>query len=376
MNAQPGVSLTVTTGENRIMAKKSKDDTLLAHLAWMLSSRHEDVAVEALGYILKSASARRVLEDLMKVGGADSGEIVSVQTQVGGEEGTRPDLVGFDRNSVECLIIEAKFWAGLTANQPNAYLKRLLSDKALLFVAPVSRIETLWAELRRRAGEYGSIGNFTHTTEFKSASVDREECGRKHLMLISWQDLLDQLQNDRDCDMNDEIMQLKGFINRTDESGFPPLGPEELALDIPRRLNGLRKLVDDATVRAVEHGDRTRITARNVGYGRYLRIAGTGTWFGIDTDRWARGSYPDTPLWLIFEQWTEDNSVPLSRTREALRSLMHKDPGECIDEDSAVLVPIPLPTEVEYDMVLEAVVERIRTVAELILNNASGEISR
>lgn len=368
-----------TTEGDWIVAKKTNDDTLLAHLAWMLSSRHEDVAVEALGYILKSASARRVLQDLVKVGGSNSGEIGNVQTQVGGEEGTRPDLVGFDQNSDECLIIEAKFWAGLTSNQPNAYLKRLPPGKALLFVAPVSRIETLWSELRHRASAYGSIGDATSNTEFKSTSVSRENCGPKHLMLISWQELLDQLQNAHDSDMNDEIVQLKGFVNRIDESGFPPLGSEELAPKIPRRLNGLIQLVEDVTIRSVEDGcvdtDGLGKAASGGNYGRYIRIAKSGTWFGIDINRWARGSYPDTPLWLSFTQWSDGDSIPIEQTREALKPLLQKDPPECFEEGSAVLVPIPLRTEVEYELVLDAVVSRIRAIAEMIRSGASGDIS-
>ena len=366
------------------MAKKTNDDTLLAHLAWMLSSRREDVAVEALGYILKSASARRAMEGLARGGGADAGEIVSVLTQVGGDEGTRPDLVGYDRRGNESLFIEAKFWAGLTEKQPNAYLKRLEAaegdiDKTLLFVAPGSRVETLWAELRHRAGVEWPVRILISTT-FKSARIGGEESDRKLLMLTSWSDLLNNLENAGDSDMLDEIRQLKGFINRMDECGFPPLGPEELAPAFPRRLNGLRQLVDDAAARSVEDGcasiDGLRITPRYRGYGRYIRIAGTGTWFGIDSGRWARGDYPDTPLWLYFEQWTESKAVPIDRTREALRPMMQQDPPECIDEGSAVLVPIPLPTGVEHDTVLDVVAKRIRAVAELIRNNTGGEISR
>ena len=355
---------------DRIVTIKTNDDSLLAHLAWMLSSRHEDVAVEALGYILKSATARKVLEYLVKSGGTNTGEISSVRTQVGGEDGTRPDLVGFDENSNECLIIEAKFWAGLTGNQPTADLKRLPSEKALLFVVPVSRIETLWAELRHLAGIYGSISIFMSSTEFKSATVSRADFGTKYLMLISWQDLLNHLENADDLDMIDEIRQLQGFVNRIDESGFPPLRIEELGPEFPRRLRGLRQLVNDATNRSVErqYADIAglRITPRYRGYGRYLRIAGAGVWFGVDSVRWAKGSYPDTPIWLIFEQWKADSSIRLDQTRKALESLEHSDPKECYGEVVEVVVPIPLPVGIDYESVLESVVGRIKRIAELI----------
>ena len=40
--------------------------TLLAHLAGKLSSRHEDIAVEALGYILKSEAARNAAVKMLE----------------------------------------------------------------------------------------------------------------------------------------------------------------------------------------------------------------------------------------------------------------------------------------------------------------------
>ena len=53
------------------------------------------------------------------------------------------------------MLIEAKFRAGLTDNQPMAYLKRLPANtpSALLFVAPAARLTTLWNELRRIAAK-------------------------------------------------------------------------------------------------------------------------------------------------------------------------------------------------------------------------------
>ena len=63
------------------MTETSEPDTLLAHLARKLSDRHEDIAVEALGYIFQSSPARRVLEEMLRGGGADVGSIEEVQTQ-------------------------------------------------------------------------------------------------------------------------------------------------------------------------------------------------------------------------------------------------------------------------------------------------------
>ena len=132
--------------------------TLLEALATgaAFRGRTEDIAVEALGHILStSEAARAALPDVVDTGGAPVGAIDRVRTQVTGEEGARPDLVGFDESGQERVLIEAKFGAGLTENQPVAYLKRLPDGQpsALLFVVPSARVESLWAELRRRVSE-------------------------------------------------------------------------------------------------------------------------------------------------------------------------------------------------------------------------------
>lgn len=133
--------------------------TLLAKLAPMFAVQTENVAVEALGHILSgSEPARRALSDVVRAGGAEVGRIVRVHTQATGEERARPDLAGFDGRGDERVLIEAKFWAGLTANQPMSYLERLPDQQpsALLFVAPAARVESLWAELRRHVSESAS----------------------------------------------------------------------------------------------------------------------------------------------------------------------------------------------------------------------------
>ena len=346
------------------MEHKTEGDTLLAHIAWKLSSRHEDIAVEALGYILKSEPLLRVMEELLKDGGADVGTIARVQTQVSGEGETRPDLVALDGQGEECVLIEAKFWAGLTANQPKAYLDRLAPGKALLFVAPESRLETLWPEVRRRGGADHLLPILDRVT-LKSAATDEG----KHLMMVSWAHLLDCLEGAADSASRNEIQQLRGLAHRVDdESGFPPLRPEELAPEIPRRLRSLRRLVDDATERAVAQGyadiSGQRVTPMPNGYGRYLLLRGGGAWFGIDSDLWS--SYLETPLWLRFSDWGERNRTPWTKTRTALLRLMREDPPECFENAGEMLVPIALRTGVEYDAVLDAVVERLREIADLI----------
>ena len=169
--------------------------TLLARLALKLARHPENIAVEALGHILStSPAAVRALEDMLRTGGAEVGKIAQVQTQDSDEEGGIPDLVGRDADGTKRMLIEAKFWAGLTKRQPVKYLEHLLKQdqpSVLLFVAPAKRFESLWNELCRlvKAESLKLVSGRTEETNLRSTVVD-SKC---HLMLISWATLLDRM---------------------------------------------------------------------------------------------------------------------------------------------------------------------------------------
>ena len=210
----------------------STETTLFAHITPRLTDRIEDVAVEALGYILsQSPAARNALTDTLKAGGIEVGSIDSVQTQVIGEEGEIPDLVCFDENRAKRVLIEAKFWAGLTQNQPNQYLKRLPQDTpaALLFVAPAARLETLWPELRKRAEQEHELTVESETGDLRVAAVAG---GERRLLLTSWAALLDRMATrsgaNADRAAEADIRQLRGLTARMDADAFLPWRSEDL----------------------------------------------------------------------------------------------------------------------------------------------------
>ena len=213
-------------------------------------------------------------------GGIEVGSIGSVQTQVIGEEGERPDLVGFDDDGAERVLIEAKFWAGLTQNQPNHYLERLPQDRpaALLFVAPAARLETLWPELCRRAKiEYGKTADYSELGALRSAVVD----GKCRLLLASWAALLDlmatQANNAEDRTAEADISQLRGLTARMDADAFLPWRSEDLGPEFARRTLGVAQLVDDATNR--------------------LRSAGVVSLGGLRIHAIEEGLWPVHPPW-------------------------------------------------------------------------------
>ncbi len=136
-----------------------QNDSLFGHLASRLSSHPENIATEALNYVLnRSTVARRAFAQYAAQSGADMPETLHFRTQEAGGDGAIPDLVGLDGEGRQVLLVEAKFWAGLTDNQPVAYLERLpaSSDGLLLFVAPATRFPTLWPEPFQRCRDAGS----------------------------------------------------------------------------------------------------------------------------------------------------------------------------------------------------------------------------
>ena len=211
-------------------------------------------------------------------------------------KGEIPDLSSYDEDGIKRVLIEAKFWAELTKNQPNQYLKQLQADRkgraaALLFVAPRARLETLWPELRRLAEEKKPKFMLTDTFEtgdLRSASIAD---GKLRLLLTSWAALLGRMEAQA-CTAGDttaeaDIKQLRGLTDRMDGDAYLPLKQEDLKSELPSHMLDLAQLVDDATRHAIKNcwanTEGARATPQRRGYGRYVSIGGVGTWFGIHT---------------------------------------------------------------------------------------------
>ena len=329
----------------------------------------EDIATEVLGYILsKSAAARNALSATLRVGGANVGQLTSVNTQVTGNEGARPDLVGCDEEGSERVLIEAKFWAGLTDNQPNTYLNRLPNDgkpAVLLFVAPEARLETLWPEVLRKQ-QVGRLGIDVETADIKSAILDGSE---RRMLLTSWRRLLCRMSSgarvDGDSAAERDILQLNALCEREDSEAFLPLRSEEFGPGFPRRMINLKKLIDDSTQRGrvANFVNTTNLGVQSqwYGYGGYMRIGNSKfrkqvdryavAWFGVHYYLWA--NHRETPLWLVFE---DTGTISTDEVRQRTGMMV----------DNLDSIPIYLPTGVEYDAVLDAVVERLREIATLL----------
>lgn len=132
---------------------------LLAHIAKkFVPSQHENIASESLAYVLRrSSSSRAALIHLLRSLGARLPEDLTFRTQAHGTDEAIPDIAGEDVRGIQTVILEAKFWAGLTESQPVGYIQRLRDQggTTLVVIAPSQRAELLWTELTRRCAAAG-----------------------------------------------------------------------------------------------------------------------------------------------------------------------------------------------------------------------------
>ena len=364
----------------------TNDAKMLAVLAYKFTNKTETLATEALGYNLsqspQAAVARGALQAVMEGGGVNIGQIARVSTEVPikvkGKE-ARVDLIGFGEGNSKRALIEVKFWAGLTENQPNVYLQELLKNanhepSALLFVAPVLRQETLWPELLRLAGAGGfSLTNVTSAAGVRSAAVND---GPHRLMLTSWLYLLEKLSA-ATGDPEKEIRQLQGLCAQQDKAAFLPLRAGEIGPDFSKRALDIyylfRAAINRVHTAGIADGKGLGVSRLEANYGRFTRLGDHDVvgdvWIGI---HYGFGTlHRETPFWVMLG-YASNAKIDEIRKRLSERG----DGLDYIDTEYAKwpvsLVPIHLPAGVEYDHVLDSVVDQIRNIGDILAAPAPG----
>lgn len=333
--------------------------SVLAFLATKFATHPENLATEALNFVIAtSPCARHALLDLCHQLGHRSMDDLAFSTQSANDNGSRPDLVGRAKDGSISVVIEAKFWAGLTVHQPKAYLDALPADGLLLFVAPAARTDTLWPELLRRAG-CGTVVCLPSSANNHSVRI-----GQRTLALISWRALLAHLHNA--CSMANEaitadIGQLQALCDKMDTEAFLPLRSEDLTSNLGRRVNEFCDLADRITDRLVAHrvvsvkGQRT--TGGKGWYGRYMRFRGHGALLHFDARTWSKRG--QSPLWLaVYGRAFTPCTVEPDCLRE--RDIpYHISSGHC-------MVPVALLEGAERDAVIDYAQLQIQRVIDAV----------
>ncbi len=352
---------------------------LLARLVPDLTSQVENVGTEALAHVLaESPVALRAFVRHLRELGLVVSDALSIQTQVGGEDGAIPDMVGFDEDGATSVIIEVKFWAGLTPNQPVTYLRRLPAGRhsGLVFLVPRSREVTIWPEILRRCAEETDFELAQDATYANERTVDVGQ-GRK-IAVTSWEAVLDKISDslagDDDRAISGDVAQLISLCGRLNAEAFLPFRVGELGPESPRRLLQLVQLVDNLAERLLAEKladkDGFKATPQRTGYGHYLHLGDWGASLHMDYRKWA--TLRETPLWLtIYARRSHDwNGVEAQRDQNVLLAAgipsIVKDPGE---RPTRLVVPLAIREGVEYHDVLADLVTQVRAIHDRLPGN-------
>jgi hypothetical protein len=345
--------------------------TLLSHLYSKIEGSPEDLATESLIYILNnSIEAKDTFTNYIYslVNLPKAKDKIYYKTQQSGIDLTRPDIVGINRRQEESIIIESKFWAGLTENQPIGYLKRLAESnyegkKILLFISPEKRIITLWSELKRKCNdEY----NFSENAEDYYLNLNESLV----ITLISWKKIINAIRqelivNNLDILLSD-LNQLDGLCSRMDEEAFLPLREADLGINIPKRVYGYIQLIDKLTERLkIEVNANTKgLRSSNFydGYKQYIMINNRGVSLEFNLKYWIKRA--ETPLWIGIKDnnWNYDSAI-----RTKLIGLKNIDLNQIfIGKHGYTYVPLFLPLRVSEDIIIKELVDFIDEIFKVV----------
>lgn len=333
--------------------------SVLAHMAAPMG---EPGATRALAYILnKQPGFVQALVKLLGVAGIEFEPRYRVETERGDDGGLIPgipDMKISDANGNLRLLVENKFWAGLTDAQPVDYLKMLPEDVStgLLFIVPRQRVEMVWKVLKMRCEDAGIVLGQERREEsrVKWMSVAR----KARVLVTDWQNVLDTLEGAADGqDVRGDIMQIRCLAQALENwQAFPPLCSDEVTnADIPRRLSNYVQLIVDICMQLQEAG-MTYVNNQASFHGQYF--------YGYL--RWddGEGHSGDAYLTLSLRVWRESGGItPLWLwMNQSVQLLGDVDDRYVHLVGNDKYVPIHLKLGVEREEVIANAVEQIRAV--------------
>lgn len=295
--------------------------SLLGHLYSHIKGSAEDVATMSLQYLityydsLNRAYNGLIADKLHKAVPSDT----AYECQLTGDKNERPDMSGTDADGKEVILCEAKFYAGLTSNQPLTYLDRLRKENGagLVFICPKERIASLWDTLLKKC-------------ENEDLSEIVQYCvsvNGTNMAVVSWEEIIGVLRMTANRDQRDslaDIEQLEGYCSQIINEAFIPFKEEDLGAVTARKYERCMHVADqlvsalraDPSVALSTSG--LKATPYRHGYKRFFMLNGFGVDFRLDLVNWADDKLVDTPFWVSFRD--EDWNTP-DRFRDAVKCI-------------------------------------------------------
>ena len=266
--------------------------SLLSHLASSFISQYENVANSSITYLLnKYPTARYTLGSMLGMDTVPTRYISELSTDSNG----RPDITGVDENGAKIIIIEGKFWANLTDNQPLNYLNELSEKGILLLLVPEKRLHSLEIEITKR------LNGSTNQT----------------IIIRSWSTFLKLIEIENNKNHNhqlaSDLMQLNELCNKMDDEGMPPLSMADLDPMNARLSYQFADIIDEcnSSIRLWEHSnfEGLKTTSSKYGHGFYFQAYDFTCYLYYSSYNWFKKE-SHTPIWLNItnHHWKKNES--------------------------------------------------------------------
>jgi len=276
--------------------------SLLAHLYSHIRGSQEDVATLSLQYILSQSEElrqgfNRLIGSKLHI---DLTDVTKYHCQATGDNQERPDLSGRDNSGKEQVLCEAKFYAGLTENQPLAYLERLRVEngKGLIFICPEVRITSLWNKVQERCFE-------CTIQEIDKACV---VVNGVSMSIISWNEILTELQRIAVASAPEalsDLNQLNGYCKEMDMDAFIPFTAEELGAITARKQRRYTQVITRTMdlIHADKNLETTKAvrTSYNGGFEYKMQVNQLNINLAYDEIMWSKPETKDTPFWFAIK---------------------------------------------------------------------------
>lgn len=335
------------------------------------SQSYEDVATDALAYILSTHEpVRQAMMAFLRKIEPDLPDL-HFRTQIS-EGDIRPDMWGFSGANTH-LFVENKFWAGLTANQPVAYLNELAKyseSTVLLMIVPGAREQIIIAELMHRLQDGGVAFTEENSDDKGIVWCVKTDIGSK-FALTSWPRLIDILESASRDDLSaiNDLKLLDSLCEAADIDKFIPVHGNDLNNQrTPALLLQFGQLIRDAIEIGLRDGflsnEGLTESVNWTKFGKYLSLGQfyqVGIWFGLDYTLWKE--FGASPLWVVFSttNWGRAFEVePLLRKWKDNQRIYFK-----LQNDYLVL-PINITAGADKDQVLQNIVNQLRELASLL----------
>ena len=312
-------------------------ESLLSHIASHFISEYENVANSSIAYLLNQYPApRNVLKNILEVESVPSYFVTELSTISNG----RPDVTGLDANGEKQIIVEGKFWANLTENQPVNYLKELVENGRLLFLVPDKRKSSLYMEIQKRVG-------------------DKDE----KIYIVSWNHFLDLVEVENSKDHNpaliSDLVQLKQLCLKMDEEGMPPLSQSDLDPMNGRIAYQFASLINECklVLREWDKTDFTKLqTSASTGWnGVYFRVFDFGCKLYFSSYRWYT-SQTATPIWI------EILDRDFNKSSKIYHFLNRIDADNAYLEKETVLYGIMLKAGMDKTQIIDHIVDSVKNI--------------